>query len=189
MDSNYIEEKIRSNEVYWVLHSLNSLLLVSDALLPSRCSEVEGNVPLTSWQGSLCLWGWKRSKTVSWWKVYCQFFAVQFSGSYIQEVMTINSKVVVQSSSGGTKETILLNLQYHNILCSIHGICYNAIREKLAPEPCLLALCIGLSINNWNKTGNSKIWISEKKFLNAHFIPKHPNHFCHIVLNIVPNAI
>lgn len=50
--------------------------------------------------------------------------------------------------SGGTKEAILLNLQYHNILCSVLGICYNAIRENLAPEPCLLALCIVLSINN-----------------------------------------
>ena len=107
---------------------LDSLLLASDALLPPKCPQAERKCISDPVAGSwICVREGERGGKLDLDEKFIgNIYAVQFSRSYIQEVMTINSKAVVQSPRRVRKDAIMtLNLQYRIVAHLGHGVCYN----------------------------------------------------------------
>lgn len=77
------------------------------ASLPSRYPEVEErNVHLAPWQGAMFVFVRMKEK-----RNYILMESLLLIFTEYKEVMTINSKVVVQSSSGSTEVADILSLQ------------------------------------------------------------------------------
>lgn len=106
--------------------------MLSDALLPSRCPEgEEGSVLLNPGAGScVCVNEDERQgKLYLNEKFIVNFYAIQFSGFYIQEVITINSEVVVQSFGTTQKMPLFRIFNITTVLAWDMG-CVTVLLEK-----------------------------------------------------------